>query len=162
MGMRIVDKTCLLPKDYPLLAEHQRVNQLHGFRRTLWRKDTFCRIIKQFNLVAAQLTPEKVSDLVFTFKCDQVMPIVYTHATPEQYIESYVCLFPFAPSLPKEHQQYASPVHCAPLDIGLACQDQLEGGPGPTRSHKVTGSDGILRGMTESCPERVSNWTITQ
>ena len=42
--MIALDKRCISPMSFPRLSGAQRVNKLHGFRRMLWKKDSFCKL----------------------------------------------------------------------------------------------------------------------
>lgn len=44
-------------------------------RRTLWRKDTFCKIIKDFEVLGAS----------FTFACNLILPRTIAHQSLAEY-----------------------------------------------------------------------------
>lgn len=47
LGIISQDKFCLKPRSYKLLGQGQRINQVHGMRDILWRKDAFCFTLRE-------------------------------------------------------------------------------------------------------------------
>ena len=62
LGIATQDKHCIKPSSYPLFNQGQRINQIHGLRDTLWRKDGMCYTLHEA-LVSYQ-GPKN-----FTFPC---------------------------------------------------------------------------------------------
>ena len=47
LGIAKQDKYCMRPSSYHLLHQGQKVNQIHGIRDTLWRKDGMCLTLRE-------------------------------------------------------------------------------------------------------------------
>ena len=47
LGIHTQDKNCVKPSAYRTFTQSQRVNQIHGLRDTLWRKDAFCNTMRE-------------------------------------------------------------------------------------------------------------------
>lgn len=47
LGIVSQDKYCLKPNAYKLLTQGHRINQVHGMRDILWRKDAFCYTLRE-------------------------------------------------------------------------------------------------------------------
>lgn len=47
LGIQSQDKHCLKPNLFRLLAQTQKYSQIHGIREILWRKDSFCYMIRE-------------------------------------------------------------------------------------------------------------------
>ena len=47
LGIQGQDKHCLRSSSYQTLYQGQRVNQIHGLRDILWRKDSLCYIVRE-------------------------------------------------------------------------------------------------------------------
>lgn len=62
LGIQGQDKHCLRPNSYQSLYQGQRINQIHGLRDILWRKDALCSTIGEA-LVSYK------GERTFTFPC---------------------------------------------------------------------------------------------
>lgn len=62
LGIATQDKHCIRPSSYHLLQQGQKVNQIHGLRESLWRKDGMCLMIRE--ALATYEGPRN-----FTFPC---------------------------------------------------------------------------------------------
>lgn len=62
LGIQGQDKHCLRPSSYQALYQGQRINQMHGLRDILWRKDSLCSTVGEA-LVSYQ------GRKTFTFPC---------------------------------------------------------------------------------------------
>lgn len=67
LGIATQDKHCIRPSSYHLLHQGQKVNQIHGLRDSLWRKDGMCLMLRE-----ALATYEGSRN--FTFPC-WVLPV---------------------------------------------------------------------------------------
>ena len=47
LGIHTQDKHCIKPSSYRTFTQSQKVNQIHGLRDTLWRKDAFCYTMRE-------------------------------------------------------------------------------------------------------------------
>lgn len=47
LGIAMQDKHCIRPSSYHLLRQGQKVNQIHGLRDSLWRKDGMCLMLRE-------------------------------------------------------------------------------------------------------------------
>lgn len=47
LGIHTQDKHCIKPSAYRTLTQSQKVNQIHGLRDILWRKDSFCFTVRE-------------------------------------------------------------------------------------------------------------------
>ena len=47
LGIHTQDRHCIKPSTYRTLTHGQKINQIHGLRDTLWRKDAFCYTIRE-------------------------------------------------------------------------------------------------------------------
>lgn len=62
LGIATQDKHCIRPASYRLLNQGQRINQIHGLRDSLWRKDGMCYTLRE--ALASYQGPHN-----FTFPC---------------------------------------------------------------------------------------------
>lgn len=67
LGIATQDKHCIRPSSYHLLQQGQKVNQIHGLRESLWRKDGMCLMLRE--ALATYKGPRN-----FTFPC-WVLPV---------------------------------------------------------------------------------------
>jgi hypothetical protein len=47
LGIVSQDRFCMKPSAYKLMGQGQRINQVHGMRDILWRKDAFCYTLRE-------------------------------------------------------------------------------------------------------------------